>query len=75
MGYWVKEEWQKKIQGKHVSILGWWATRLRKRGKKREKIRGGHVRVLGRWAILGYGREGKKGRVEECVRVLGWLLG
>ena len=35
-----------------------WATRLRKRGKKREKIRGGCVRVLGR--LLDYGREAKK---------------
>ena len=40
MGYWVEEEWQKKIQGEHVSILGWWATRLRKRGKKERRFEG-----------------------------------
>ena len=60
-----------------MSVLGRWATRLRKRGKKREKIRGGRVRVLGWWATRLRKRGKKKRRFEGDVRVYwdGGLLG
>ena len=51
MGYYVKEEWQKKKNQRghtlYMYALTGWATRFRKRGKKKEKIQGGRVKVLG----------------------------
>ena len=36
VSYWVKEKWQKRFERGHVRVLGWWSTRLWKRGKKEE---------------------------------------
>ena len=52
-GLLVKEERQKMKKSRETYEGTGWATRLRKRGKKREKIRGGLVRVLPRGRLLG----------------------